>query len=197
MGKSGRAVGLRDLTLAKVLTNTTEKYEADEPKKIFKAVSGKVTVKRSSEKIYSDDELEDTESALDSIDVELTGDKLTMERIADIYGCRFVKGMLIDNQDDSPAELALGYRVRESNGKYRFVWLYCGKFDGDDEDEHETRGEKPSPKTKTIKGTFYARKKDGNFRVRVHESELLETHTEAKEVIKSWFSEVQEPLEEA
>ncbi len=191
----GRLVGLRDVTIAKVIENTDTTYQADEPVKLFKAVSGKVTVKRSSEKITSDDEIEEILSDLDSIDVEFVGNKLTMQRIADIYGCRLVKGMLIDNQDDRPVEIALGFRAKETNGKYQFHWLYCGKFDGDDEQDYESKGEKPNPKTKTVKGTFYARKKDGNFRVRVHESELLGSENEAKQAIDSWFSQVQEPLE--
>ena len=87
----GRLVGLRD-----VIENTDTTYQTDEPVKLFKAVSGKVTVKRSSEKITSDDEIEEILSDLDSIDVEFVGNKLTMQRIADIYGCRLVKGMLID-----------------------------------------------------------------------------------------------------
>lgn len=192
----GRTVGLRDVTIAKVLENTDTEYTADTPVKLFKAVSGKVSVKRTSETIRSDDDIEEILSDLDAIEVEFVGNKLTMQRIADIYGCRLVKGMLIDNKDDQPVEVALGYRAKETNGKYRFVWLYCGKFDGDDEDEYESKAETPNPKTKTIKGTFYARKKDGNFRVRVHESELLESETEAKQAIESWFSEVQEPLED-
>ncbi len=189
-----RRIGLKDVHVAVVTTNDSTTYATETPIKLFKAISGKVTVKRSAEPIYSDDDLEDTITALDAIEVEFEGNKLTLEMVSTILGCRYESGMLVDNKDDAAVEVALGFRSKESSGKYEFNWLYCGKFDGDDEESYETQGQKPAPKSKSLKGTFYSRKKDGNFRIRVNEGELLSEHTEAKAAIEAWFSEVKESI---
>ncbi|WP_297520505.1 major tail protein [uncultured Clostridium sp.] len=191
-----RRVGFKDVYVAIVTKNDFESYTAEAPQKLFKAVTGKISVKKSSEKIYSDDSVEDILSALESIDVELEGDGLLLAIKAAISGSKLIKGMLIENKDDAAVEIALGFRAKNSKGKYQFVWLYCGKFDGDDEDEYETQGEKIAAQTKSLKGTFYARTIDGTYRVRVHEDELVTADTEAKEIIKTWFSSVPEPLKE-
>ena len=187
-----RRIGFKDLHIALVTTNTETEYAASAPVKFMKAISGKTSTKRSSEKIYSDDTIEDIVSSFDGVDVEFEGDQLSHKTIAMIISACYESGFLVENKDDQAQEVAIGYRAKMSNGKYEFIWYYCGKFDGDDEDDYETEGEKPSPKTKTVKGSFYARKKDGNYRIRVMEDELLESHADAKAAIKSWFSKVQE-----
>ena len=187
-----RRIGFKDLHIALVTTNTETEYAASDPVKFMKAISGKTSTKRSSEKIYSDDTIEDIVSSFDGVDVEFEGDQLSHKTIAMIISACYESGFLVENKDDQAQEVAIGYRAKMSNGKYEFIWYYCGKFDGDDEDDYETEGEKPSPKTKTVKGSFYARKKDGNYRIRVMEDELLESHADAKAAIKNWFSEVQE-----
>ena len=187
-----RRIGFKDLHIALVTTNTETAYAASDPVKFMKAISGKTSTKRSSEKIYSDDTIEDIVSSFDGVDVEFEGDQLSHKTIAMIMTACYESGFLVENKDDQAQEVAIGYRAKMSNGKYEFSWYYCGKFDGDDEDEFETEGEKPSPKTKTVKGSFYARKKDGNYRIRVMEDELLESHTDAKTAIANWFSKVQE-----
>lgn len=187
-----RRIGFKDLHIALVTTNTETAYAASDPVKFMKAISGKTSTKRSSEKIYSDDTIEDIVSSFDGVDVEFEGDQLSHKTIAMIISACYESGFLVENKDDQAQEVAIGYRAKMSNGKYEFIWYYCGKFDGDDEDEFETEGEKPSPKTKTVKGSFYARKKDGNYRIRVMEDELLDSHTDAKTAIANWFSKVQE-----
>lgn len=191
-----RRIGLKDVHVAKVTENTATAYTAEAPEKLFRGITAKVSVKKSSEKLYSDDEVEDILSALDGIEVELEGDSLTMAKIAALRGAKLTKGMLVDNKDDEAAEVAIGWRAKNAKGKYQFVWLYCGKFAEGDDEEYETQAEKPNPKTATLKGTFYARSLDGNYRVRVHENELVAGETEAKAVLAKWFTEVPEPLEE-
>lgn len=188
-----RRVGLKDIYYAKVEKNTEAEYEAGAPKKLFRAIKGKVSVKRNSDKIYSDDTVEDILSDVESIDVELEGDDLKAEQISEILGALYKEGFLVEGKDDVATEIALGFRAKRSNGKYEFVWLYCGKASEGIEDEYETQGQKISSKTPSIKFTFYAREKDGKFRNRVFEDQLLDEHNSAKEAIKNWFKQVQEP----
>ena len=43
-----------------------------------------------------------------------------------------------------------------------------------------------------MKGTFYARDKDGNYKIEVDETYLLDEHKDAKSAIENWFSKVPE-----
>lgn len=188
-----RRIGLKDIYYAKVEKNENGEYKAGEPKKLFRAIKGKISVKRTSEPTYSDDSVEEVISDVESVDVELEGDDLKAEQFADILGALYEEGFLVEGKDDTAATIALGFRAKRSNNKYEFCWLYCGSASDGIEDEYETQGQKISSKTPTIKFTFYPREKDGKFRNRVFEDQLLESHNSAKEAIKNWFKCVQEP----
>ena len=96
------------------------------------------------------------------------------------------------NKDDKAPEVAVGYRAKKLNGKYEFVWLYVGRFGQGFDDNYETEADKATTQTATLKGDFYERAIDGSYQISVDESNLMEEHTEAKEAIAQWFSEVQE-----
>lgn len=184
-----RAKGFKDVYVAKVKTNTTTSYTCDTPIKLFSAISGKVNVKRSTEKTYSDDTVEEIISSFDSVEIELEGDNLSMDKLALLYGATLEDGILDDSTDDEASEVAIGFRVKIGT-KYRFHWYFCGKFNESDEDSFETLADKPKSKTKTIKGSFYGRQMDNKFRRRIHEDELLDTNTDAKTALTTWFSTV-------
>lgn len=187
--------GFKDVYVAKVTKNTETEYTCETPVKLAKAISGKINVKRSSEKTYADDMVDEVIDSFDSVEIELEVNSLTMEKIALLHGATLEKGILTETIEDETAEVALGFRVKTAGGKYNFHWYYCGKFDGEDSDEFETLADKPAPKNKTLKGTFYGRNlpnADGkhSFRKRVHEEELIDTDTDAKTALTTWFSKV-------
>ena len=107
--------------------------------------------------------------------------------------------MLKSAEDEAP-EVALGYRVRRLNGKFDFVWMYCGRFAKGNEDNYETEADKKNAQTNTVKGEFYQREKmdkvDGKdvhlYELRVDESNLATEDTGAAAAIKAWFGMVQE-----
>lgn len=37
-------------------------------------------------------------------------------------------GVIDEDRDDNPPEVAIGYRTKKSNGEYRYVWVLKGKF---------------------------------------------------------------------
>lgn len=188
-----RRKGLKDLYVAKVIKNSAGEYEAETPVKLCRAISGKVQIKKSTEKTYSDDAVEDIVECFDSAEVEFEGNDLSPVMRQLLWGHKLIKGMQIDNIEDKANEVAIGFRAKRSDGKYEFVWLYCGKFE-EVEDQYETIGDKPKGQTAKIKGTFYGRAKDGNYRAVVNESYLVDGDTDAKTIITNWFSKVQEPL---
>lgn len=188
-----RKQGLKDLYIAKVTANDGTTYTTDTPVKVARAISAKVTPKSSSDPLYSDDAIEDIVSKTSSYDVEFVGDEISPESQALMFGHTYENGYLVKNIDDKPETVAFGYRSKKTNGKYEFVWLYCGKFEPI-ENDYATEEDKVKTQTSTVKGTFYGRNKDGNSIVSVDESFLLAGDTNAQTAIADWFGAVQEKL---
>ena len=138
--------------------------------------------------------------------VELEVNTLAPQDRAALWNRLWAEGYLVEASEDTPVELALGFRTRQLNGKYEFVWYYCGKFDQGQDEEYNTIEDKKNAVTSTIKASFYERAKADSLpnattgeveekhlvRVRVDESNLAETAAQAAAAIKAWFEKVQE-----
>ncbi|MGU8476092.1 major tail protein [Clostridium perfringens] len=192
-----RRCGCKDIYIALVTANTATEYAAEKPIKLGRALNAKVTTKKSVESTESDDTIEETFESFDSVEIEFDVNKLNPEQKAMLRGATYKKGYLVNNTNDQAKEIAIGWRARQTNGKYEFVWHYCGKFNGGWDDNYETNGKKPKTQTDKMKGTFYGRQKDDNTSVEVDETFLLEEHADAKSAIQNWFSKVQEPPTES
>lgn len=189
-----RRKALKDIYIAIVTKNDATGYTADTPIKLGRAISAKVTVKKSVEQTRSDDAVEEVIESDEGVEIEFDVNKLSMEQKAILRGATYKNGMLVYNKDDQAKEVAIGWRARNTNGKYEFVWYYAGKFNGGWTEDYETEQDKVKTQTAKMKGTFYSREKDGNSCVEVDESYLLEEHTSAKTAIEAWFTKVPEPL---
>lgn len=187
-----RLASFRDIYVAKVTTNTENLYKAEEPVKIARAISGKISDKYTVEKIYSDDGVEEVMESYEGTDVELEVNSLAPQDKSLLFGHLYEKGFLTKNRDDKAPEVALGYRAKRLNGKYEFVWYYVGVFGQGFDDNYQTREASVTTQTATLKGSFYDRSVDGDTYISVDESNLLEGDTDAKTAIADWFSKVQE-----
>lgn len=195
-----RYCGLRDVYVAKVTQNDTEGYTAGTPVKMARAIKAKISDKFTSEKLYSDDGVEGMLQAYEGTDVELEVNTLAAADRAAFFGQAYLNGFLLKSAEDEAPEVALGYRVRRLNGKFDFVWMYCGRFAQGNEENYETEAASKTAKTNTVKGEFYQREKmdkvEGKdvhlYEVRVDESNLATEDTGAAAAIKAWFGKVQE-----
>lgn len=195
-----RYCGLRDVYVAKVTQNDTEGYTAGTPVKMARAIKAKISDKFTSEKLYSDDGVEGMLQAYEGTDVELEVNTLAAADRAAFFGQAYLNGFLLKSAEDEAPEVALGYRVRRLNGKFDFVWMYCGRFAQGNEENYETEAARKTARTNTVKGEFYQREKmdkvDGKdvhlYEVRVDESNLATEDTGAAAAIKAWFGKVQE-----
>jgi len=185
-----RQIGLRDIHIALLTKDDNTGTTYDVPSKLERAISAKLTPKSNSENIYSDDTVEDVITAFEGVDVEIEINQLSLESRAKLQGSKVVKGVLIESKDDMPPTIALGFKSKKNNGKYRYVWLLKGKFELAS-DEYDTEGEKPQPKSAKLKGTFFARDFDGNYRFIGDEDAVDIDQT----IITSWFTAVpDEPI---
>lgn len=195
-----RYCGLRDVYVAKVTQNDTEGYTAGTPVKMARAIKAKISDKFTSEKLYSDDGVEGMLQAYEGTDVELEVNTLAAADRAAFFGQAYLNGFLLKSAEDEAPEVALGYRVRRLNGKFDFVWMYCGRFAQGNEENYETEAASKTAQTNTVKGEFYQREKmdkvNGKdvhlYEVRVDESNLATEDTGAAAAIKAWFGKVQE-----
>lgn len=195
-----RYCGLRDVYVAKVTKNDTEGYTAGTPVKMARAIKAKISDKFTSEKLYSDDGVEGMLQAYEGTDVELEVNTLAAADRAAFFGQAYLNGFLLKSAEDEAPEVALGYRVRRLNGKFDFVWMYCGRFAQGNEENYETEAASKTAQTNTVKGEFYQREKmdkvEGKdvhlYEVRVDESNLATEDTGAAAAIKAWFGKVQE-----
>lgn len=182
-----RQIGLRDIHIAVLKSDDNTGVTYDPPIKLERAISAKISPKSNSENIYSDDSVEDVITAFDGVDVEIEVNQLSLTSRAELQGAKVVKGVLVENKDDIPPTIALGFKSKKNNGKYRFVWLLKGKFELA-ADEYDTEAEKPKAQSAKLKGKFYSRESDGNYRFIADEDQ----QEIEQSIITSWFTAVPE-----
>lgn len=180
-----RQIGLRDIHIAILKTDDSKGATYDTPMKLERAISAKLSPKSNSDNIYSDDSVEDIITAFEGIDVEIEVNQLSIASRAKLQGSKVIKGVLIENKDDMPPTIALGFKSKKNNGKYRYVWLLKGKFELAT-DEYDTEGEKPKAQSAKLKGKFFSRDFDRNYRFIADEDEEGVDAT----IISGWFTAV-------
>lgn len=190
--KRSRKCGLKDIYVAKITQNDEKAYVTDTPVKLARAIKAKIDEKWTSEKVYSDDGVEEIITSYEGTDVELEVNALAPQDRAILFGQLYENGYLVKSSEDKAPELALGWRERQMNGLYDFKWLYCGKFAEGISEEAQTKEGKISPTTRTVKGSFYERNLDKEYEISVDETNLINEDTDAKAAIQNWFSKVQE-----
>lgn len=180
-----RQIGLRDIHIAVLSKDDSTGATYSKPEKLERAIGAKLNPKTNSDNIYSDDSVEDIITAFEGIDVEIEVNQLSLSSRAKLQGAKVVKGVLVENKDDIPPTIALGFKSKKNNGKYRYVWLLKGKFELAT-DEYDTEGEKPKAQSAKLKGKFFSRDFDGNYRFICDEDEQgVEVG-----IISGWFGAV-------
>lgn len=145
----------------------------------------------SQETLFADDGPMETASTLGKIDVEIQKNELTTQNKADLLGHQIdSNGAIVYGDSDVPPWVAIGFRTLKSNGKYRYIWLYKGKF-SEPEDQNETKGDSINFQSDTISGQFTRLSKPFTINgksVRPWKYELDQDNEGVKEAtITSWF----------
>lgn len=151
----------------------------------------------SQETLFADDGPMESATTLGKIDVEIQKNELTPENKADLLGHTLdADGGLVYGDSDVPPYVAIGFRSLKSNGNYRYVWLYKGKF-VDPEDNNETKGDGINFQTDTIKGQFVKLNYPqtvGSKKIRMWKYELDGDGDKAsKTAMEGWFATVKMP----
>jgi phi13 family phage major tail protein len=160
--KHSTPVGVENLVYALLSDESIPTY--DTVKSMAPLINIKVSPKINSESLYADNRKVEIVSNLGDIDVEIEQQDLPLEVQADILGHSLdeAKGILTYHNDDMAPYLALGFKIKKANGKYRYVWLLKGKFEEYSE-EASTTEDKAKFTTPKLKGAFMPRV-DGNWK---------------------------------
>lgn len=187
-------IGCDNLVYAKMTTEDTDSvapvYGAVTP--ALGVMSVNINPNGAQETLFADDGPMETASTLGKIEVEIQKSELTTQNKADLLGHQIdAKGALVYGDSDVPPWVAIGFRTLKSNGNYRYVWLYKGKFT-EPEDANETKGDSINFQTDTISGQFtrlnMSYTLNGN-KVRPWKYELDQDSESADEAtILSWFT---------
>lgn len=145
---------------------------------------------------FFDDGPGDTAATLGNIDVEIEKNLLTNQNKADLLGHTIDgSGGVAYGGDDAPPWVAISFRTLKSNGQYRYVWMYKGRF-ADPEDNSETKADSINFQSDTITGQFvkleYGVTLGGETR-RLWKYELDEEFSTNPTTITTWFDSVKFP----
>ena len=123
---------------------------------------------------------------IDDIGVQVAQD-LTGAKIDD-------NKVLISASEDGGEPVAIGFRAKKANGKYRYFWLYKVKF-GIPATNLTTKGESIEFSTPSIEGTVLRRNKLDGQGKHPWKAEVSEDSAGvAASIISGWYSEVYEPV---
>lgn len=187
-------IGCDNLVYAKMTTEDTPE-QAPVYGDVTKApgvMSININPNGAQETLFADDGPMDTASTLGKIDVEIQKNELTSQNKADLLGHAIdANGAVVYADSDIAPWVAIGFRTLKSNGKYRYVWLYKGKFT-EPEDNNETKGDSINFQSDTINGQFTRLNYEytvAGEKKRPWKYELDAEHDGAKaDIITSWFS---------
>ena len=187
-------IGLDSLYYSKITEGIdgTETYAT--PANLAKAIKADLSIELAEAILYADDgaavvvkEFKNGKLSLgiDDIGSASAGD-LTGAKIDDNY-------VLISSSEDGGDPVAIGFRAKKANGKYRYFWLYKVKF-GIPATNLQTKGDSITFQTPTIEGTVMRRNKTDANGNHPWKAEVNEDDTEVvAATINGWFTEVYEP----
>ena len=181
-------IGLKNIYVAKMLTESPTETTYTTPRKISKAMTANISPNVNSANLPGDDQIQETIEELESVSVEIGINDLNLEDHAYLLGKTVdSQGGVTDSIYDEAPYVALGYEVPLTKGRKRMTWLFKGKFALPSEQDQTKQGS-PSFQTPTISATFIPRE-DGEWRYR------LESNETNGAIINNWFNAVQEEPE--
>ena len=191
-------IGLDRLYYATITEDEQENETYGTPKVLAKAIKADLSVELAEATLWADDGaaviLKEFKGGKLSLDVDDIGQVVAGELTG---AATDQNGVLISASEDGGKPVAIGFRAKKANGKYRYVWLYRVKF-GVPNTNLATKGENITFSTPTIEGTISRRNKlDGRgnhpWRAEVNEDDPEVAAT----ITTNWYKNVYDPIFEA
>ena len=188
-------IGLDRLYYAKITeaVDGTETYGT--PISLAKAMKADLSVELAEATLYADDGPAEIVKEFKSGKLSLGIDDIGAAAAEDLTGAKIDDNhVVVSGSEDGGAPVAVGFRAKKANGKYRYFWLYRVVF-GIPAANLATKGDSITFSTPTIEGTVLRRNKpDGNGK-HPWKAEANEDDTGIPaSVITGWYTQVYEPV---
>lgn len=187
-------IGLDKLFYAPITEDEHGEETYGTPKVLAKAMTADLSVELNEATLYADDGAAEVVKEFKSGTLSLGVDDIGAEVAGDLTGTTIdVNGVVISSSEDGGDPVAVGFRAKKSNGKYRYYWLYRVKF-GIPATNLATKGDSITFSTPTIEGTIMRRNREDAFGKHPWKAEVTEgTEGVSQEVIDNWYTQVYEP----
>lgn len=187
-------IGLDSLFYAKITEDTDGNENYDTPKILAKAMTAELTIDPAEATLFADDGASEVVKEFKSGTLTLGIDDIGPVTAGDLIGVKIdSNGVIVSSAEDNATPVAVGFRAKKANGKYRYFWLYRVKF-GVPGTSLQTKGDSITFSTPTIEGTVMRRNKLNENGKHPWKAEVTEGETGVtSDVISSWFSSVYEP----
>lgn len=187
-------IGLDRLYYAKITEGAGGIETYGTPSTLAKAIKADLSIELAEAILYADDGAAEVVKEFKSGKLTLGIDDIGTTAAKDLTGASIDQnGVLISTSEDGGTPVAIGFRAKKSNGKYRYFWLYRVKF-GIPAANLQTKGDSISFQTPTIEGTVLSRNKPDDqakhpWKAEVNEDDL----SVLPGTITNWFATVYEP----
>ena len=149
-------IGLDRLYYAKITEDASGDETYETPVPLAKAISAELSVELAEATLYADDGAAEIIKEFRSGTLALGIDDIGVTAAGDLTGATIDDNhVLISTSEDGGDPVAVGFRAKKANGKYRYFWLYRVKF-GIPATNLATKGDSITFSTPTIKGQCYA-----------------------------------------
>lgn len=185
-------IGLDKLYFAKITEDENGNETYDKPQILAKAMTASLSVEMNEATLYADDGTAEDVKEFKNGSLSLGVDDIGVD-IAKVLTGAVVdsNGVLVSTGEDTGKAVAIAFRARKSNGKYRYFWLYRVKF-AIPNTELETKGDSINFSTPTIEGTIFRRNKLDSKNNHPWKAEITEDGTN-NTIVNTWYDEVYEP----
>ncbi len=188
-------IGL-DMLYYAPITEDADGYETyGAPAKLAKAISADLSIELAEATLYADDSAAEIIKEFKSGTLALGVNDIGTPVAAELTGVQIDDNrVVISSSEDGGKPVAVGFRAKKANGKYRYYWLYRVKF-GIPATNLATKGDSITFSTPTIEGTVLRRNKPDGNNNHPWKAEVTEGDKDVPaEVITNWYKNVYEPM---
>ena len=187
-------IGLDKLFYSKITEDTDGSETYETPVQLAKAMSAELSVELAEATLYADDGAAEIVKEFKSGTLSLGVDDIGASVASDLTGATIDEnGVVVSASEDGGDPVAVGFRAKKSNGKYKYYWLYRVKF-GIPATNLATKCDSITFSTPTIEGTILRRNKVDGKGKHPWKAEVTEGDaTVSAETITNWYKEVYEP----
>jgi len=187
-------IGLDSLFYAKITEDQNGIETYGTPKVLAKAMTAELSVELIEAILYADDGASEVVKEFKSGALTLGIDDIGSLVAQDLTGCKIDSNNVdVSRSEDGGSPVAVGFRAKKANGKYRYFWLYRVIFSVP-ATSLATKGDSITFSSPTIEGTVFRRNKLDSENKHPWKAEVTEGDNGVSvSTVTSWFTSVYEP----